>query len=596
MSKALKNLVRLTHPIAEHLPFFLIGCLLMGYPVILMGYCILIGIQTMYGWLSFFGSMALVMGIGYVQVCLLHYYRKAWIKLLLYALMVILFAFYLFLLKVFDQSINPMVMTMMLETNGREASEFMENYMLSATAMKVYGIVAGSLVVILVSEWAYRRFSRIRSVANLFIVNVVSGAVMIVVLFMALFSSGTYIHLFSKQTTDHLGWWDMVAYVRPQDPFSNVVYSVYGIFCNALQMEDTKEFMANMTQNNQVMSTDSLDVVLVIGESFIKWHSSLYGYPLETNPMMRQEERAGRLFAFRNVASPFQGTTQAIRHMLFTNSIGAGEIWSESVYSPAVFKSAGYNVFFWDNQKTLWTGMGLTFSLNGLLYDKEISKLSYTQVNDSSFQFDHQLIDNFEEKAFHKNGKQNFTIFHFIGQHFDTNSRYPHTPEFTYYTKDSIKRNEAWLTDEKKTIIATYDNATRYNDYVMQKIFDLYKHRNAVVVYLSDHGEESYDYRDSEGRVAGEMGPNLLKYQYEIPFFIWCSEKYKAANPKIMEQISKALDYPFSSDNLPHLLFNLGHIQSPYYRPERSIVSKNYHPTKRIVDMKYDYDAYRWKK
>lgn len=193
MRKALKNLVRLTHPIAEHLPFFLIGCLLMGLPVILMGYRILMGIETMYGWLSFFGSMALVMGIGYVQVCLLHYYRKAWIKLLLYALMVILFAFYLFMFKVFNQTINPMVMTMMLETNGREASEFMENYMFSATAMKVYGIVAGSLVVILVSEWAYRRFSRIRSVANLFIVNVVSGAVMVVVLFMALFSSGTYV-------------------------------------------------------------------------------------------------------------------------------------------------------------------------------------------------------------------------------------------------------------------------------------------------------------------------------------------------------------------------------------------------------------------
>ena len=37
---------------------------------------------------------------------------------------------------------------------------------------------------------------------------------------------------------------------------------------------------------------------------------------------------------------------------------------------------------------------------------------------------------------------------------------------------------------------------TLYNDYVLKNIIDLFRDKNTVVLYFSDHGEEIYDYRD----------------------------------------------------------------------------------------------------
>ena len=72
---------------------------------------------------------------------------------------------------------------------------------------------------------------------------------------------------------------------------------------------------------------------------------------------------------------------------------------------------------------------------------------------------------------------------------------------------DSIRfRKESWLTEEMRDDIAHYDNATRYNDHVLEQIIRLYEGQRTVVVYLSDHGEEVYDYRASSGRDDWSLG------------------------------------------------------------------------------------------
>ena len=47
-------------------------------------------------------------------------------------------------------------------------------------------------------------------------------------------------------------------------------------------------------------------------------------------------------------------------------------------------------------------------------------------------------------------------------------------------------------------------------------------------------------------------------------------------------------------DNLCHLLFHLGEIQSDYYVPERDLISDRFKPRKRIIEdmffKKFDYD------
>ena len=47
-----------------------------------------------------------------------------------------------------------------------------------------------------------------------------------------------------------------------------------------------------------------------------------------------------------------------------------------------------------------------------------------------------------------------------------------------------------------------------------------------------DHGEKVYDYRDSFGRVDDALTPERLRYQFEIPMFVWFSLLYKQHYPQ----------------------------------------------------------------
>ena len=48
--------------------------------------------------------------------------------------------------------------------------------------------------------------------------------------------------------------------------------------------------------------------------------------------------------------------------------------------------------------------------------------------------------------------------------------------------------------------MAHYLNAIRYNDLVVDRIIRLFDHRNAVVIYFSDHGEEVHNFREQTCR------------------------------------------------------------------------------------------------
>ena len=45
------------------------------------------------------------------------------------------------------------------------------------------------------------------------------------------------------------------------------------------------------------------------------------------------------------------------------------------------------------------------------------------------------------------------------------------------------------------------------------------------------------------------------------------------------------------TDNVCQLLFDLGGVNTSYYKPERNIISPNYKTRPRIVYGKFDYDA-----
>lgn len=161
-----------------------------------------------------------------------------------------------------------------------------------------------------------------------------------------------YIDLLSQTDCEGVTEWFSTNFVKPHDSYSQILYSAHDLHLASKQSgkcmritQQTKQKRYEFLQEEH----DSLFVVVVIGESFIRSHSSLYGYPLPTSTELTKERDNHRLVVFNDVISPWPQTSPTIRSVLCTNSISDGEMWYNSLYFPAIFKQAGFNVQFWDN-------------------------------------------------------------------------------------------------------------------------------------------------------------------------------------------------------------------------------------------------------
>ena len=126
---------------------------------------------------------------------------------------------------------------------------------------------------------------------------------------------------------------------------------------------------------------------------------------------------------------------------------------------------------------------------------------------------------------------------------------------------------------------------------MLGQIFALFANRAAVVVCLSDHGDEVYDYRGGIGRRDDDEHPELMvQYQHSIPFVVWCSPRLQQTHPQVVERIRQATERPGTLDNVSQMLLDISGIATPWYHAERDILSPTYQCPKRVVREKYDYD------
>ena len=332
-------------------------------------------------------------------------------------------------------------------------------------------------------------------------------------------------------------------------------------------------------------------MVLVLGESYIKCHAALYGYEHNTTPLLIAERDRGNLIVFDDIVTPYNATSQVQKNVFSLNDKNAGEMWYEKPMLPTVLRHAGYKVFFWDNQRNYSKTEMFTITVNSFIYNDTIAALSYDETSNGGLTIDGNLLVDFKKNSKVPRGKHNFYIFHLMGQHVHPVGRYPKKCGFDVFTADSVRRNDAFLNKEKRTYIAQYDNATLYNDAIMKRIFDMWRDKNTVVVYFSDHGDEAYDYRDHVGR-GNVTKPNatLFHYDNDIPFMVWCSDTFISKHTQLVNDLRNAAKRPGMVQDVGFLLLRLAGVKTPYYIPQRDISSPHYQPYRRIVYEIFDYD------
>jgi len=310
-------------------------------------------------------------------------------------------------------------------------------------------------------------------------------------------------------------------------------------------------------------------------------------YKLTTNPLLEKLRDSGNLIAFNDVVSTTSWTTVAVRNLLSTNDTSnpcKGETWYDKPYFPFLFKRAGWDVFLWDNQ-TVPPGENdpSNFSLTAYLMNRFFIDSCYTDTYTCLFKYDMSMVDDFKKHVTIPSTGNGLYLFHLMGQHFNVRDRYPEN--FKKFTAADIDRNDSWMTDGKKDIIAAYDNAHLYNDNVLNEIIDIFKDQNAVVVYISDHGEEAYDYRDSFGRKGCPENLEMnVKYLNEVPMFVWMSDIWKWRHPDVVGRLTEAVNKPLLADNVCQMIMSLGGIKSEYYIETRDVLNKNYICNTRIIN------------
>ena len=566
-------------PVSKRPFVFLLLMLLFTVPGWL--YCYIIyneyfPLPRLVGWLLFITAMPALMAWGCCMI------KSSFIRYIIYFTTIILFAVNIFLTLNFNTMISPWILLLIHETNSNETSEFFSAYAFSSASIITYVLTLLMVLSILIIEKFSNKIEiKIPRFTLLPFITWLAIGVYQLILMIQMLTLTTQMELQS--------WYDGKAFYCIENTPANLLYSFYHLHVTshendkALEISE-KVFQSAISRNEK----DTIDVVLIIGESYNKYHSSLYGYYLNTTPALCEQQQRGNLFVFTDAISPYNMTTLAVKNMLSTNSISLHQSWNEFPLVMSIFRHAGFDVAMWDNQKSENSVLFSDFSNNSLFYNKKMTASTYHHLNKGPFDYDQQLVDT--ALTVKRNPGSTFTVFHLMGQHTLPLWRYPENDKNAVFTADSIQRAD--LNDYERQYIAEYDNATRYNDFVIGNIIQYYSQRNAVILYLSDHGDEVYDYRDVVGRTHEPVKQKqALKYQYEIPMILWCSDQFMNTHPTIMENVRRAVLRPFSSDNIPQLLMGLSGIHSSFYEPKKDVLSNQYECGIRIVQNTTDYDA-----
>lgn len=485
--------------------------------------------------------------IAYVESLLLAVFKYRWFKIL-YVIIIVTIQLTLaitdyYLLVYFNTIVNQGTVGILAETNTFEIYNFGETYLSSLLGAIFLGGALCWIVFILSKKISLYRYQRIAAFL------VCAG------FFITMFCCYGYARYKSGMNITQ---------------YSSITRCVHSLLMIKKEMNEIK-LLLDVCKNQDVI-LDSIrkpTIVVIIGESFSVYHSSLYGYDKETNSLLSKRYRDGSLIVFDNAVSTNDVTSKVMKTVFSLDSLGV-DFTSKALF-PALFKASHYYTALYDNQYLVNEGISI-------LSDKELSDVMFDKRNEKFYQYDGQMVDDILVPD-----SVSLIIIHLMGQHFAYDKRYP--PKFAKYNSNDYDSKYG-------EVVAHYDNATIYNDFVVNQIIEKFKNTYSCVLYFSDHGEEVYELRDFNGHCSAAYSPNL-NYQIRIPMFLWFSPSYLAENQDLVKLIRTRCHAPICSDDIGHVLLDLAGIKTKDFVPTRSFVNDRFDSKRhRIVLNSVDYDDY----
>ena len=446
-----------------------------------------------------------------------------------------LFAVDLFSIYHYGIPMNRAMLEVALTTNLREGGEFLEMYLLNGGLWCFFFAVLLSLALL-------RRFFA-------YILMRKEG-------FLLMFLAGILLFVHSAANTSFRK-------DNPQKAIAvfRLISMISGIrrdVASFHEMENGLQPSVTLTRNDAHIPY----VFFILGESTDRNRMALYGYPLQTTPRLCARQQEGGLYVFQDVISPHSHTMLVLQKLFTFYRYGDEAKWFTYANLFSVLRAAGYHTVWLSNQESAILGVV------GKFYADQCDVSRFTLLRDNGGDgmiYDEALLPLLDE-ALVSPSEKNFYMLHLMGTHMSYRQRYPR--EYTRFSAEE-ERGFTGITEAQKQVRAEYDNAVCYNDFVVDEIIRRFEKRNAIIIYISDHGEEVYEERAFFGHEE-DVGS---RHMIEIPMLVWMSPECRQAFPALEQRIASAVDRPFMTDDMIHVLLDMMEIETEEYRPALSVIN-----------------------
>lgn len=291
------------------------------------------------------------------------------------------------------------------------------------------------------------------------------------------------------------------------------------------------------------------NIVIIIGESFSKYHSQINGYHLNTTPHLQKLVDNKIAYSFDSVISPSTNTTNSFKALLNTWCYGDSINWYETPTIIEFAHKAGYVTTWLSNQNSM--------------AKPDIIPNRFAKLCDFSFFIKDSLHIGFADKCYDGNimpflkeittnpNKNNLYFIHLMGQHGNYSDRFPE--DFTYFTPNDYPD----YPPKCRQMLADYDNATLYNDSIVYSIYLEFKSKDAILIYVPDHGEDVFtSSKDYAGHSIPGIDPEMIVGR-QIPFVIITTPSFQVNHKSLNSRIAANTSTQFNTENLFYTIVDI---------------------------------------
>ena len=391
------------------------------------------------------------------------------------------------------------------------------------------------------------------------VLTIVLNIAAVVLLFFLLRKLGRYISRNSSKTGAKAYFCTMLALVaaclilsaRNTEPIR--LQAVVGKVIHAMQFRPVppvEEFIVN-PKIEKTGDVRPRDIVIIVGESFVRKQSSLFGYDKATNPRLGKLNAQGDLTLFGRVESPMLSTVLSFKQIMSTFE-GKDEQYWRHASIPEVAKLMGYKTYWLSGQNKAGFQNQLITRYAELCDTSEFTSFMNKSADHPDQRVnDAMLLPVVERYAKASKGQSNLFIIHLLGSHFDYSTKF--TPEFAKFKPSDYPGK----TELQSKILSDYDKSLLYNDFVVNQIIQNFIDRDAIVFYFSDHGVDLFESSPTYFVHGSPNDPVSAHAGRQIPFIVYTSKRFRENHPALMARMNASVSRAWNTRDMIYTLMDL---------------------------------------